>query len=282
MIFFKRFFDFILFGNIYVALGAVCLIQSSLIQLQTSNFLLPYSFLTFFATLFIYNLQRIFYSRQKENSIGSIRRKWIFENQFSIKLLCIIGFIGVVITFFFVDYKIIFYLSPLLILSIAYFLPSIKLRKNAWFKLLTLSLVWTMATAVVPMILSDVPLSCFPAQLHIFVRFTFMIAICIPFDIRDFDIDKEDNISTIPHILGETATRWIAFAIMLFYILLIMTEHSIWMFDRATYYGLMISAIINTLLVLLSNSKRGEYFYVAMIDGTMILQGVILMVVCYW
>ncbi len=281
MIFLKRLFDFILFGNIYVAIGAVSLIQSTIIQLEISNHLIFYSTLSFFATLFIYNLQRIFYSPQKDNSLLSVRRKWIFENQFSIKILCLIGFLGVAITFFFNDYKIIFYLSPLLILSIAYFLPFIKLRQNPWFKLFTLAIVWTTVTAIIPTLLNNVNLFSSSSILHFFVRFIFMIGICIPFDIRDIEIDKAENIFTLSQKLGENKTRWIAFGFMLLYILLIVAEFSQKMFSMKIFTALMITAIINAIIVLMSSSKRSEYFYTAWLDGTMILQGVVLIVVYY-
>ncbi len=277
MIFFKRISDFILFGNIYVALGAVCLIQSTVIQIGSKDHLIFYSALTFFATLFVYNLQRIFYIHQKDISLNSIRRRWISENQFSIRSLCVTGFIGVAITFFFNDPKIIFYLSPLLILSIAYFLPTIKLRQNAWFKLLTLAIVWTTATALLPIILNNINLFSTKSILHFFVQLSFMVGICIPFDIRDHEIDKVDNINTLPHIFGEQKTRWIAVTIMLIYIFLIALEYQIGMLNIKTGTALLFSAIINGTLVLLSGPKRSEYFYVAGIDGTMILQGTALM-----
>ncbi|CAN5560193.1 hypothetical protein BH10BAC1_BH10BAC1_03560 [soil metagenome] len=281
MVFLKRFFDLILFGNIFVALGTVCLIQSTVVQLNAPSHFFYYSLLSFFATLFIYNLQRVFYDKQKNKALHSVRRKWIFENQLAIKILSTIGFLGVSVFFFFNDYKIIFYLSPLLILSIAYFLPFVKLRKSAWFKLLTLTSVWTMVTAVVPVFLMQQEIFTFQNSLHILVRFAFMLAICIPFDIRDFDIDKADNISTIPHLIGENKTRWIAFAFMILYILLIIVEYHFEMFGLKIFLGLLLSAFINAVFVLMSSPKRSEYFFVAGLDGTMILQGVMLVIFYY-
>lgn len=277
MIFFKRLYDFILFGNIYVALGAACLIQSTSIQLGLNNHLIYYSALSFFATLFIYNLQRIFYSPQKDKSLLSIRRKWVFENQFSIKLLCIIGFLGVAFTFFFNDYKIIYYLSPLLLLSIAYFLPFIKLRQNPWFKLLTLAIVWTTVTAIVPATLCNMDLFSANFILHFCVRLTFMIAICIPFDIRDIEIDKKEKIFTVSQKLGENKTRWIAFLFMILNVFLIVAEFQAGILSEKIFIALLISAIINSILVYMSSSKRSEYFYTALLDGTMILQGGLLL-----
>ncbi|OFY86900.1 MAG: hypothetical protein A3F72_00645 [Bacteroidetes bacterium RIFCSPLOWO2_12_FULL_35_15] len=282
MKFLKQFSDFILFGNIYVALGAACLIQSTLVQIDSKEHLVNYSILAFFSTLFVYNLQRIFYKPQQDKSLHSIRRKWIFENQFTIKSLALIGFSGVSISFFFNDLKIIFYLSPLLILSLAYFLPAIKLRKSPWFKLLTLVLVWTMVTAVVPILLDASAIFTQHNLLHILVRFIFMLAICIPFDVRDLLVDAADRVSTIPHLMGETKTRWFANTCMFIYILLIILEFISGMFNLNIFYALLISALINTVIVFRSNSKRSEYFYVAGIDGTMILQGVLLMIADFY
>ena len=281
MNFLKRFFEFILFGNIYVAIGAACLVQSSVIQLGYTNHLFFYSLLVFFSTLFQYNFQRVFYKIQKDNSLNSIRRQWIFKNQKSIKLLMLTGFTGVVITFFFNSFYILFYFSPLLLLSLLYFLPFVKLRKNPWLKLLTLVLVWTMVTAVVPILLSSIEFFTKNIFLHILTRFCFMTAICIPFDIRDLQIDKTDAVSTIPHLMGENKARWLAFGFMLLYIVLIISEYAFGNINSKIFTTLIIYSVACSVLVLMSNSRRSEYFYIAGIDGTMVLQGVLLMGVYY-
>lgn len=275
----KRIWNFLLFGNIYVALGAFCLVQSTIIQLQLSTHLLPYSLLVFFATLFIYNFQRVFYVPSKNAALHSIRRTWIFDHPLALKILALIGFIGVSITFFMIGFHLFFYLSPLLFLSLAYFAPFIKLRKHAFFKLLTLVIVWTMVTAVVPLFLSGQPLTEIKSVLHILIRFLFMTAICIPFDIRDLKIDTADNIATIPHLLGENKTRWLALFFMLMYDVLIVLEYLLHLIPNAVFIALFASALINTILVWLSSSERSEYFYVAGIDGTMILQGILLIAI---
>ncbi len=268
--------NFLLFGNIYVALGAVCLVQSTCIQLQYGH-LSAYSLLVFFATLFIYNFQRFFYKPQQDINLNTIRRKWIAENHTLVKILAITGFIGVVFTFFLNDNKIVFYLSPLLILSLAYFSPFIKLRQSPLFKIFTLVIVWTMVTAVVPVLLTNTGIFTNNDLLHIFTRFCFMMAICIPFDLRDIQIDAADNISTLPIAIGEKNAKRLAFGFMLIYMGLIILENSRGILSTKIFLALLISALINSALVLMSNSKRGEYFYVALIDGTMILQGLILL-----
>ena len=277
MNFFRKFIDLLLFGNIYIAVATVCLIQSSLIQLGYSGHLFSYSVLSFFATLFVYNFQRIFYKPQEDISLHSIRRKWIFKNQPAIKVLSFIGAAGVAVSFFYNDPKIVYYLSPLLLLCLAYFIPYIKLRKSPCFKLLTLTAVWTMVTSVVPVLYLHYDLFQKNNMLHILVRFIFMIAICIPFDIRDLQIDEADNISTLPHIMGENRTRIFAVIFMLIYILLIVLEYKFSMFSMPIFVALLLSAIINMILVSMSSSKKSEYFFVAGLDGTMILQGLLML-----
>lgn len=275
----KRFFDFILFGNIYVALGAVGLIQSTVVQLQLTDRLYAYSLLAFFATLFIYNLQRIFYAEVKNKKINSIRRKWIAENQTTVKALTLIGFAGVVLTFFSNDTKIIFSLSPLLLLSLAYFIPKVKLRKSAGFKLFTLVSVWTMVTAVVPMLIGKAsffhPVETVQMVIHTLLRFCFMTAICIPFDIRDVAIDSAENVSTLPLQLGENKTRKLAMAFILIYTAFIFIEYFTAIINRSIFAALLLNMLAALLLILRSSSKRSEYYFVAGIDGTMILQGIL-------
>jgi 4-hydroxybenzoate polyprenyltransferase len=278
---FNRFFNFLLFGNVYIAVAACCLVQSTLIQLQIPSHLTAYSLLVFFSTLLIYNFQRIFYTPQQNKQLHSIRRNWIFAHPFVIKLLALTGAVGVAITFFYIDFQVFFYLTPLLLLSLAYFAPFIRIRKNAYFKLLTLVTVWTLVTAVVPMLLMHLLILDPKNLLHLLIRFCFMIAICIPFDLRDLHIDTADHISTIPQLLGEHKTRWLAFAFMIIYNALILLSYALNFLPVTIFIALLLSAIVNTWLVWMSRSTRSEYFFVAGIDGTMILQGVLLLGAVY-
>lgn len=267
--------DLFLFGNLYVALGAAFLVQSTRIQLGMRDPLAPYSVLVFFATLFVYNFQRIFY-RPDEGDI-SPRRAWIIRNRQLVRVLSLCGALGVLVSLFRNDFRVVLYLSPLLLLSIGYFAKGIRLRNNPWVKLATLVGVWTMVTAVVPVLLGPHSLSAPENVLHIFIRLLFMLGICLPFDIRDIPVDKAAGVTTIPQIIGVRNTRNIAVACMLLYTGLLVPEYLLGMFHPILAAALFITAVLNTFLVALSNERRREYFYVAAIDGTMILQGGILL-----
>ncbi len=93
------------------------------------------------------------------------------------------------------------------------------------------------------------------------------------------EVDKSESVFTLSQKLGENRTRWIAVVCMLIYISLISIEFLCEMFTVKIFIALMITAIINATIVFMSSSKRSEYFYTALLDGTMILQGVVLILV---
>ena len=68
---------------------------------------------------------------------------------------------------------------------------------------------------------------------------------------------------------------------MFIYILLIAAEFFLKMFSVKIFIALILTAIANTIIVFMSSSKRSEYFYTALLDGTMIMQGVVLVMAYY-
>lgn len=95
------------------------------------------------------------------------------------------------------------------------------------------------------------------------------------------EIDKKENVFTLSQKLGENKTRWIALGFMLIYILLIVVEYFLELFSMKIFIALLLTALANAIIVFMSSSKRSEYFYTALLDGTMILQGVALIGVNY-
>ncbi len=267
----KRFINFLLFGNIYIALGAFFLTQSTIIELKL-NLPISYSILVFFSTLFIYNFQRIFYKAPINTESISIRRKWISANQKNIRRLAIIGLIGVFISLFYCDKKAILYLSPLCILSIGYFFPSVHLRKFTLLKIFILVLVWTATCYIIPILLSNTIFSSLNF-IYTLSGFCFMAAICLPFDNRDIEIDKKENIKTLAVLFGSKRVNLIAFIFSLLYLtLLIITK-----VDSIIFTISLIVFFAFTLFILKNNNPRNEYYYTAGIDGILLLKGIL----CY-
>jgi 4-hydroxybenzoate polyprenyltransferase len=92
-------------------------------------------------------------------------------------------------------------------------------------------------------------------------RVLFIVGITLPFDIRDMDRDAQSGIATIPIWLGVDWTRRLAVLCVVAFGL--MSTHE---------PALLTSAVITALVLLGADEGRGEFYYVAGLDGMMLVQ----------
>src|SRR5690606_22764939 len=100
-------------------------------------------------------------------------------------------------------------------------------------------------------------------------RLLFIAAITVPFDIRDLFQDKHFNLKTIPVLLGERKAYLFCQLLLVIYVSLLL------MFTRefnADFWALTLTAAVSGWLILKSEIKKDEFYYFGFIDGTMILQ----------
>ena len=170
------------------------------------------------------------------------------------------------------------------ILALMYNFPFLKLndkkiglRNLPGIKLFLIALVWSISCVLLPIVQleSSYGISATLSETLLLVakRFLFICAITIPFDIRDLFQDKLYELKTIPVMLGEKKA-WVfcqALLILCFVLLVIFTKEF-----NLDVLGLALTLFLTGWLIFKSNIKRNEYFYFVFLDGTMILQFVIL------
>src|SRR5690606_344192 len=112
---------------------------------------------------------------------------------------------------------VLFGLFVMAILSVLYVLPLLpfgtRLRDFGILKILTLTMVWTLVTAALPIFYYGQLFQDF--YLEIIIRFVFMLVLCVAFDIRDMAIDGEMQIQTLPNIIGKNKS-YLLIKILLF------------------------------------------------------------------
>jgi 4-hydroxybenzoate polyprenyltransferase len=170
------------------------------------------------------------------------------------------------------------------ILALAYNFPFLKLndkkiglRNIPGIKLFLIALVWSLSCVLLPIVQVEstfgISITLGETVLLVAKRFLFICAITIPFDIRDLFQDKMYELKTIPVILGEKKA-WIfcqAFLIIYLILLILFTKNI-----DLDVIGLTLTILLTGWLIFKSNIKRNEYYYFFFLDGTMILQFVIL------
>lgn len=276
--------DFLLFSNLFIAFCAVAqaLVTYYLLKVPADNYVLAF---VFFSTLLVYNLSMLL-SKPEEPQKSAFRRvRWIFSHHrfiISITLIATLCLVPLALLYLSFQAKLLMGFTGLI--ALAYNLPflslnqkKIGLRNIPGIKLFLIALVWSVSCVVLPIIELEnnygISVSLGETLLLTTKRFLFICAITIPFDIRDLYQDKLYELKTIPVVFGEKKAWMICLAMLLGYLaLLIFFTRSI----NADVLGIALTISLTGWLIFKSGLKKNEYYYFLFLDGTMLLQWLIL------
>ncbi|HET6723122.1 MAG TPA: UbiA family prenyltransferase [Chitinophagaceae bacterium] len=273
--FFKKIFDFFLFTSLFVSGCAVVMVYQTyaLIINKPPDFHL--AAFVFFSTICSYN----FHWALTPNSIApSQRLQWEAKHKRHHLLLSIIGLTGAGIFFFYLKDKW-FYILPSAILTFLYSAPKIPyplfqlLKKIAIGKTIFLAAIWTYVTAALPVLIEG----SFSEKAILFCigQFFFIYAICILFDFRDKEDDKADGIrSMITYFNEQGVNALFLISISIFIVLSLLLQRT-----GVAWPNILLLIFPSLPLIGLFNySKRNfsDYLYYFVLDGLMMLSGLLL------
>lgn len=260
------------YSNSYIALCALASVLQTLLILdleyKTSA---AFAGLVFFATVFIYAAHRLVSLAKLETPDYIERFKIINANQKRILTFALVAMLAGAICFF----QLQFYTQLALLLpaglSLAYVLPFIgqskkRLRDLNFIKIALIALVWAYVTVLLPLIEWKVALT-FEHLLIYTERCLFIFAITLPFDIRDWAIDKKQGVLTIPAIIGVPYTKIVGTATLLVWLIL-----SAQLYSTPILGSFVCSAFLSATLLWGSHSERSDFYYTGLVDGTILFQ----------
>ncbi len=248
-----------------------------LLQGHYAFFSAPALFL-FFGTLFIYSAHRL-YSLSKNGAASGYPydkfRSLLWANTS-------IGAVASVVCWYYLPGAARWQTLVPCALALAYILPVLpakkRLRDVATLKIFLLSGCWSWLTVILPASAAGMGWSAVAFVMAI-GRAAFIFALCIGFDIRDQQRDKEAGVNTLPVKFGERTAIAFAFMALLLsvFISILFTSASIYLESAA--YSMAISGVMALVLVAGSGQKNRNLFYFLFgVDGMMILQ--FLLVLC--
>ncbi|MBC7915125.1 MAG: UbiA family prenyltransferase [Pyrinomonadaceae bacterium] len=278
--------DFLLFSNIFIALCAVAqaCVTYRLLGVECDKHVLG---ILFFSTLALYNYS-MFMSKPAAPHNSPFRRvRWIdnhYRIMITLTLISVLSLLAIVLLLSAASQVLLLFLG---VIAIAYNLPlftlgdqKFGLRNVPGLKLFLISLIWSLSCVLLPIVeLSNsqsIVISASDTIILIAKRFLFIAAITVPFDIRDLYQDKRYDLKTIPVILGERKSYQICQGLLVVYLtlLLLYTQQF-----NAHFFALSLTVLLSAWLIFKSEWKKNEYYYFFFLDGTMILQLVMLMFV---
>lgn len=273
--------------NVLIAFSALTLTVSTQFQLGLNISLESYHFLIFFSTLFIYNIHRRI---TLLNGFKTIPSENYNEYKTSLKVIhrcLVIALGGIVITLLKTRLNLVFVLIPFGIISLLYSIPFkmgqktlITLRQIPYLKIFLIAFVWAAVTVFIPVVNYKKPLYSLHVLSVFLERMLFVLAITLPFDIRDMDDDKKAGIQTIPLRLGVIKSIYMSVAVLILFFTLALAHYT---FTRQWLILGAFTIIFTITLLALIHPKiqKLQLYHRGILDGTMLLQG-ILILGCYF
>ncbi len=256
---FKKIVDFYIFSNIHVALAGFSLTKITLINFGVDDNLTP--LFVAFSILISYNFIRFY--EIKNNRLNWFK-DWFFMNIKKILLLMILSIFGLATILFFADFnlKSLLLLFPFAFMTFFYSIPLFKIgklevsfRNFPMVKIFSIVIAWAGISVFFPLYEANLQFTS-AVYLEFFQRILFLLAITIPFDIRDMNADSK-SLKTLPQQLGITSSKVLGILLLFGFVLLEIFK------ENFTYLGLLIVLIISIfsgLFLWFSSPKRSRYY----------------------
>jgi len=271
-------------SNIYISLAAVALTVATQVQLGMHPQWHPYLFIIFFATLFEYNLHRLITVLTNKEALKSEKHRWVNENMKAFYLMVFISIVGFGVVALLAKKEVLVTFTPIALITVLYSIPVSanpkhlsRLREIPYLKIFMIAAIWSASTILLPIVQSSETFS----QTHIFAmlseRFFFILAITIPFDIRDLEADGQQELKTIPMLLGKRNSLKLSYFFL-----------SVFLLSSASHYApekewmillaMCLSGITTYFFLKMDYFKRMPFYHYGILDGTLLLQGILVII----
>lgn len=278
MIYLKKFTDWILYTSVFAALCAVslCVATERLIIHHLPVLFSPLHQFIAGSTLMVYNAHFLF-----KRSLPKIsdRYAWTKKYRYWHFIIFFIGIFLSAINLFSLSENILIACIILGALSFTYTLPILpfntRLRDSGLVKIITLTLVWTIVTSVLPMLYWQDSLTNFPFE--IIMRFVFMFTLCIAFDIRDMQTDMNVSIRTLPNVLGLKNSYKLIHVSLLTFFILCMVQYIRYP-DAGRLFGEIFIVILTKYAINYCKKYPSDKNYLGLVDGMMLLYGFVIVI----
>jgi 4-hydroxybenzoate polyprenyltransferase len=232
------------------------------------------SLFVFFATLLEYNIHRFITLIRGIPLAPEPRFIWLYKHKTLFYSLFVLSIVGLSFTAFYIPVKAYPVIAITTLLTLLYNFPLIptpwglkRLRAIPHMKVITIALVWMIITYYLPAIANGVS---FTDELLVpLTRFLFVVAITIPFDSRDVEMDRKRGLKTIPLVFGVKRSYQIAAGI------LVVTCFLCLFMNSAYGWALIITSAFTTIFILKEGWRSHPFYYYGVLDGTLLLSPLI-------
>ena len=256
---FKKIVDFYIYSNIHVALAGFSLTKITLVNFGIDDNLTP--LFVAFSIIVSYNFIRFY--EIKNNRLNWFK-DWFFMNIKGILGLMILSVLGLATILFFTDFnlKSLTILFPFAFMTFFYAIPFFKIgklevsfRNFPMIKIFSIGIAWAGISVFFPLDVANYHFNS-SVYLEFFQRILILLAITIPFDIRDVNADSK-SLKTLPQTLGITNSKVLGTLLLFGFLLMEIVK------ENFTYFGflvLLIISLITALFLWFVTPKKTRYY----------------------
>ncbi len=266
-----RLLDFYLYSSLNIALGAaaMCFETTFLTGRPVDS---DYLAIIFSSTMCLYALHRLVGITQLAEHKTADRFLTIVKMEGYIRALFILAF-GVTLWLFIrlpTDVRIMLGIAGFV--SIAYTLPlpilNKRLRDLPIIKIFVIASIWSYVTWIIPAGQKPSALT----WIVFFERFLFLVALTIPFDIRDMRIDGLEGLQTLPQVFGTTKSYGIILFCMISCGFLALALYFSDLIPLPYLSGLLTSYLLTMGAIILSAGQKSDYYFSGLLDGMFLIR----------
>jgi len=283
---FKYILEYLFYGNIFIALATFLLYQQTMLQVEGRWQVDTLSVIVFLGTIFVYDLARVIPVKLTREHLYHYRYAWLLKNFYPVIIKGIAAMIFCVTLFFSIPQRDMITLIILAAVASLYNFPFFfkgksvfRIRDISYLKSFLIALVWAGVTGLLPAIDSGVSMS-IPAIIVIVIeRFLLILALMLPFDLRDVAEDKRFGIQTLAQKLGWKRAKQLSIYLLLMSYLIAFIRDFILHPSGLEWPAILLSAFVAMVIIVNMKEDRNDYYFFGLVDGIIVFQALAVWVV---
>lgn len=273
------FFRFFIFKNVFIGFCALALFETTRLLNGLPPQLTPAAILIFSSTILYYNFHDIsarlnFAAWASLKSSLLMLRFSVAETLLFVTCILLSGWYliklqpGLLILFFIIGFISFSYSVPL----IAWKGQRRRTREFFILKLSAISLCWAIMAVLIPLAEAGIYVEALILCLQFIFVSLFIFALCIPFEIRDLQLERLRGLRTIPVVLGIRKARLLGFLALGIGMAILFYFRLYGLISLPTMLAMQFVSVVAILLVVYSKDEPSDIYCKFYIDGMMILQ----------
>lgn len=266
----------LVYGNFWIALGAALLTLQSRFVLEGRYTFDSLPVLLFLGTWSLYSAHRLVALRRLDGLLDTSSRLQLLHTQKNSLLRYTV--VGGALFLVGVPYLSAYHRNMLIVpgfLALFYTFPipgtTKRLRDFSGIKNVVVALAWAWLTAWLPLAISSEQFG-YTNWLIVIERFLFVLALCIPFDIRDLEPDAYTNTHTLALSLGAVGVRKLAIGALVLAGAAACINGLLGGYKPSTLLAIGVSLCSTYQLIRQTNGHSDDWHYVFWLDGMLVLQ----------